>query len=106
MLEGRPPVDRNIKDGFIETPSDMTNIEEDICELLLQKIQEVKGKTQEECDLHNAEIHTETNPLTWIDYWDMELQQFYAARRESDPPTENGYGTGHGDETGPEDPDA
>ena len=63
MLEGRPPIDRNIKDGFITTPADTTRLEEDICELLLLKIHEVDGKTEEECMTHNANLTPENNSL-------------------------------------------
>lgn len=53
--EGRIPLDKDITNGWLPLSDDYPeeNIEELATEILFQKIQQVKGLNQQECDILN-----------------------------------------------------
>ena len=57
---------------------DVTNLEELIEDSILTKIENVKGKTQQECDEHNK------NVTEWIDIWDLSYLRFISSESPDD----------------------
>lgn len=77
---GFQPVEANVISGSLEI--DLTgevNIPRQIDLIVLQKIQEVEGKTIQEIRDHNASLDPTDITNSWVQYWDEYYQKFIGA---------------------------
>lgn len=90
FLSDSDPIETNL--GFGTLPLDYDgsqNILSIIDNSILIKIQDVLGKTQADCDAHNAEMVLTADSLEWLAYWDIRYQRFANAILDGVPSTPN-----------------
>lgn len=77
---GFQPVDTNVISGSLDLEwNSEINIPRQIDLIVLQKIEEVEGKTDQEIRDHNASIPIDDITNYWMQYWDAEFQKFIGA---------------------------
>ena len=81
-LKRSNPLDAAVISGYLDFPGfndiNLVQIAEDA---LLTKLQNIRGKTPAECQIHNKDVDLNSQNA-WINLWDIELLPFVDAYKE------------------------